>query len=133
LVRMLRCVRGQMTFEMDIAPRFDYGRQSHELHLTSHGAVFAGESMSLTLHMVREPDDARLAHVNVGEDIQVSLPLHAGQSRGVVLESFADGPPREIRLAEFQRLFDDTVHYWRSWLNRSTYTGRWRESVQRSA
>ena len=27
LVRMVRCVRGEMTFAMDIAPRFDYGRE----------------------------------------------------------------------------------------------------------
>ena len=28
LVRMLRCVRGEMTFAVDIAPRFDYGRST---------------------------------------------------------------------------------------------------------
>ena len=51
----------------------------------------------------------------------------------MVLESAADGPPREIRVAEVQRLLDDTVTYWRSWLAQSTYTGRWREAVERSA
>ena len=30
-------------------------------------------------------------------------------------------------------LFRKTVHYWRDWLSRSTYTGRWREMVERSA
>ena len=30
LVRLVRCVRGRMTFEVDISPRFDYGRQRHE-------------------------------------------------------------------------------------------------------
>jgi GH15 family glucan-1,4-alpha-glucosidase len=29
LVRLMRCVRGRMSFEVEIAPRFDYGRQSH--------------------------------------------------------------------------------------------------------
>jgi GH15 family glucan-1,4-alpha-glucosidase len=52
---------------------------------------------------------------------------------GMVLESGAVGPPREIRMAEFQQVFDDTVGFWRSWLSRSTYQGRWRETVQRSA
>src|SRR4051812_28894895 len=28
LVRMLRCVRGSMTFQVEIAPRFDYGRKA---------------------------------------------------------------------------------------------------------
>ncbi|MFP5388602.1 MAG: trehalase-like domain-containing protein, partial [Thermoleophilia bacterium] len=40
LVRMLRCVRGAMTFEVDIAPRFDYGRCAHRTEITEHGAVF---------------------------------------------------------------------------------------------
>ena len=31
LVRMVRCVRGEMTFDIDIAPRFDYGRMQHEI------------------------------------------------------------------------------------------------------
>ena len=30
IVRMLRCVRGEMSFEIDIAPRFDYGRSPHK-------------------------------------------------------------------------------------------------------
>ncbi len=30
LVRMVRCVRGQMSFQVDVAPRFDYGREPHQ-------------------------------------------------------------------------------------------------------
>jgi GH15 family glucan-1,4-alpha-glucosidase len=134
LVRMLRCIRGEMSFEVDIAPRFDYGRRPHQVELTEHGAVFTSDGQSLTLHAVREPQDERLAHVRMDDgDLRVSVTLEAGQTRGVVLESAAEGPPREIRVAEFQRLHDDTVAFWRSWLARSTYTGRWRETLQRSA
>ncbi|GAA1272109.1 glycoside hydrolase family 15 protein [Pseudonocardia aurantiaca] len=134
LVRMLRCVRGSMTFEVDIAPRFDYGRRAHRTELTAQGAVFSTEALTLTLHPVREPDDARLAHVRVDEgDLRVTVELAAGDVRGVVLESGAAGPPREIRVAEFERLFDDTVAFWRSWLSRCTYSGRWRETLERSA
>ncbi|MEU9123283.1 glycoside hydrolase family 15 protein [Streptomyces sp. NPDC048506] len=136
LVRMIRCVRGSMTFEIDIAPRFDYGRNAHQLHLTEHGAVFASDDgVELTAHAIREPDDERLMDVlsNRNDDLHVSLTLDAGQQRGLVLEAAADGPPREIRLAEYQQLFDDTVAFWRSWLGRSRYSGRWREAVERSA
>jgi GH15 family glucan-1,4-alpha-glucosidase len=134
LVRMLRCVRGEMSFEVNVAPRFDYGRKTHRTDLTEHGAVFTTDALTLTLHPVREPDDARLAHVRIDEgDLRVSIELTAGDVRGLVLEAAADGPPREIRVAEFQRLFDDTVAFWRSWLSRSTYMGRWRETIQRSA
>jgi GH15 family glucan-1,4-alpha-glucosidase len=57
----------------------------------------------------------------------------AGQVRGVLLESAADGPPRAVRPAEVWRLFGDTVAFWQSWLGHSTYRGRWREVVNRSA
>jgi GH15 family glucan-1,4-alpha-glucosidase len=133
IVRIVQCVRGRMTFEIDVAPRFDYGRHPHRLEMTQHGAVFSSNGQRLTLHVVREPDDERLVE-GVGDgDGHATLPLVAGQMRGVVLESAADGPPREIRPAEVRALFDQTVAFWRAWLAGSTYTGRWREAVQRSA
>jgi pentatricopeptide repeat protein len=136
LVRMIRCVRGRMTFEIEVDPRFDYGREPHRLHISEHGAVFAGEhGARLTVHPVREPDDEELLDVLTDREdaLHFTLTLEAGLERGMVLEWAADGPPREIRLAEYGRLFDDTVAFWRGWLRQSRYTGRWRESVERSA
>ncbi|MFB7587114.1 glycoside hydrolase family 15 protein [Streptomyces sp. NPDC056169] len=135
LVRMLRCVRGSITFEGEFAPRFDYGRKPHELHATEHGALFTSDDLDFAVHPVREPEDERLLNIRLGDhhDLRFSLSLRAGQQRGLVLESAPDGPPREIPLDEFERLFDQTVHFWRSWLGQSTYSGRWREAVERSA
>ncbi|MEV0179894.1 glycoside hydrolase family 15 protein [Streptomyces sp. NPDC050625] len=134
LVRMVRCVRGTMTFEVDVAPRFDYGRRPHKVELTDYGAVFASDGLELTVHTVREPDDARLPTTVGGEnDLHLSVTLQAGQQRGFVIESAADGPPRQIRVAEFQQLFEDTIRFWRTWLSQSRYTGRWREMLERSA
>jgi GH15 family glucan-1,4-alpha-glucosidase len=134
LVRMVHCVRGRMSFEVELAPRFDYGRQAHRVDVTESGAVFATDELALTLHVVREPEDEHMARVTVDDqDVRATLDLTAGQVRGVVLESSADGPPREIGVPEIRRLLDETVGFWRSWLAGSTYTGRWREAVQRSA
>ncbi|MER6348887.1 glycoside hydrolase family 15 protein [Streptomyces sp. NPDC001595] len=136
LVRMVRCVRGSMSFEIEVAPRFDYGRTAHRLHLTEQGAVFEpDEGAPLTVHGIREPEDARLLDVLMDrrDDLHFTLTLRAGQQRGFVLESGADGPPRPIRLHEYERIFGHTVRFWRSWLAQSTYTGRWRETVERSA
>jgi GH15 family glucan-1,4-alpha-glucosidase len=135
IVRLVRCVRGRMTFEADIAPRFDYGRQEHRTELTAHGAVFAARAQALTMHVVREPDDPRPARSRVSDgDVRVTMELTAGQLRGVVLESSpAPRTPREVPVAQARQLLEDTVAFWQSWLARSTYTGRWRETVQRSA
>ena len=135
LVRMLRCVRGEVRFAIDLAPRFDYGRAPHVLEPTEHGAVFDSAGLTLTLHPVREPDDPRrLLEVGATDgDAHALIRLSAGDVRGMVLESAADGPPREIRVAECERLLTETVAFWHSWVARSSYTGRWRETVHRSA
>jgi GH15 family glucan-1,4-alpha-glucosidase len=135
IVRLLRCVRGRMDFDLDIAPRFDYGRQPHTLNVTEDGAVFESNGSSLTLHIVREPDDVRLVAPRpaAGESVHASFPLEAGQVRGLILETAADGPPRQVRVAEAEQLMHEAASFWRSWLAQSTYTGRWREMLQRSA
>src|SRR3954451_1268359 len=106
----------------------------HHADLTEHGVVLAANGQRLTLHVVREPEDEHLARVEVrDEDVHATIDLVAGQRRGGVLESAAEGPPREVRVAEVEELLDSTVSFWRKWLSKSTYTGRWRETLQRSA
>jgi GH15 family glucan-1,4-alpha-glucosidase len=136
LVRMARCVRGQMSFSLDVAPRFNYGREPHTTHLTPDGAVFEGRSgTSMTVNLIKEPDDAYLAQVHVDDqgDVHAELTLRAGQMRGLLLETGAAGPIRPVRVAEAWQLMDDTVDFWESWVGRSTYRGRWREALDRSA
>jgi GH15 family glucan-1,4-alpha-glucosidase len=135
LVRMLRCVRGEMTFALDIAPRFDYGREPHETHVSEDGVIFQGRRTAMSLNIVREPEDARLARVQQvsAEDLKLELPLQAGQMRGVVLEVGEPRPVRVVRVPEAWQLFNETVRFWRSWLSQSTYEGRWRETLERSA
>ena len=124
----MRCVRGQIRFELECAPRFDYGRQPHELELTEHGAVFHTPTLQLTLHGAGH--GAMQRH---GNDVRGELTLRAGQAGGVILESAADGPPQTMTPEELLGLFTSTARFWRGWLARSTYRGRWREMVNRSA
>jgi GH15 family glucan-1,4-alpha-glucosidase len=134
LVRMVKCVRGEMTFDVEVAPRFDYGRQKHEIRVTDHGAHFQSDDLTLAVHVVREPGEQILAQAQVIDgDVHAQVSLTAGMVRGLVIESFPQGEPRTIRAAEIETLFDDTVAFWRTWVGQSTYTGRWREALQRSA
>jgi GH15 family glucan-1,4-alpha-glucosidase len=135
VVRMLRCVRGEMTFALDIAPRFDYGREPHETQITDDGAVFRSRHNAMCINLVREPDDDRLGRADQDGDgdVHLELKLAAGQMRGLVLETGHTGPPRQIRVSEVREHFDETVRFWRSWLAKSSYAGRWRQTVQRSA
>jgi pentatricopeptide repeat protein len=136
LVRYLRVARGTMQFQVDIQPRFDYGRDKHTVEVTDVGAVFRSASgMELTFHSAGRISAAedRTTIEQVDGGLRASLTMREGESgRGVMLESMA-GQPRAVPPAEMQRLADDTAAFWKGWLSRSTYTGRWREMVTRSA
>jgi hypothetical protein len=105
LVRMVRCVRGEMTFALDIAPRFNYGRESSQTHLTDDGVVFEGADTAITICLIREPDEERSARVRVDErgDVHAEITLVAGQMRGLVLQTGAAGPVRQVQVAEAER------------------------------
>jgi GH15 family glucan-1,4-alpha-glucosidase len=135
IVRMVRCVRGEMPFAIDLSPRFGYGREPHEADVTEDGVVFTGATTSMTVHLVREPEDERLARTDISErgDLHAEVTLTAGQVRGVIVESGHAGPARQFRVAEVERLLRDTTDFWERWLAGSTYTGRWREQLRRSA
>src|SRR4051794_8649811 len=135
LVRLVRCVRGTVSFDIEIAPRFDYGRRSHEVRLSEEGAVFDAGDMRLTLSIIREEDDARLAIAEVTDagDVHATITLEQGQLRGVVLETGPESTPRVMRPAHARYLLDSTARFWQDWISQSTYSGRWREELERSA
>lgn len=131
LVRMLRVVRGTMRFNAELKPRFDYGRAPHKLDISEDGAVFSADGMELTVHPVAI-DRGRRNVERHGDDLRVTETLREGDVAGVMLESMG-GRPRRMTLEEFERLAEDTAGFWRDWVNASTYRGRWRENVTRSA
>src|SRR3954452_18740071 len=49
LIRVIRGVRGQLTFDVRVAPRFDYGRQEHRTKLDGNHAVFTSDVLELDL------------------------------------------------------------------------------------
>jgi GH15 family glucan-1,4-alpha-glucosidase len=136
LVRLLRTVRGSMRFVMEVKPRFDYGRAPHKLEITDDGFVFRSDGMELTCNPVGERavplGEQGLAVERQGEDIRAVRTLREGETGGVVLESMG-GQPRRIPRAELELLSAETTDFWRGWVGRSTYQGRWREMVSRSA
>jgi GH15 family glucan-1,4-alpha-glucosidase len=136
LVRQLRVVRGTMRFVIEVQPAFDYGRRPHKLDLFDDGAVFEGDGMELTLHWAAPPDvsanDPSITVERRGDGLRGTRTLRAGQSGGFVLESMG-GPPRRIPPEELQDMVAETADFWRGWVAKSSYRGRWRDMVSRSA
>jgi GH15 family glucan-1,4-alpha-glucosidase len=127
LIRRVVAVRGRMHFELECAPRFDYGRERHELERHAHGALFRAPSCTLAFE-TDTPIELR------GGDVSASFALAAGESATFILEHVEDEYEPNCHTAEETRqLFEQTVAHWRRWLGQCRYTGRWREMVQRSA
>ena len=123
LGRAVRGVRGELEFEAFIQPRFNYGREAHTLQVSGTDAVF--EAPSLTLHLT-----GTVPLEQDGQDVRSRFTVRAGDFTGIVLES---AQKSTIGHGEMLNLYFDTVNYWKEFVHKSTYRGRWREAVARSA
>jgi GH15 family glucan-1,4-alpha-glucosidase len=135
LLRRVVVVRGTMEFEVEVQPRFDYGREEHEVEMHPHGVLFRAPSLSLAL----EGAISKSLHggerlQRVGQGVRARITVEAGESQTYVLERVpADHICRPYSERETLGAFEATVGYWRRWLEQSRYRGRWREMVHRSA
>jgi GH15 family glucan-1,4-alpha-glucosidase len=67
-------------------------------------------------------------------DAVASFTLRAGETAVFVLEEALRGASPEVELTAFcETAFSDTAAFWRRWIGRSAYRGRWQEIVNRSA
>ncbi|WP_438290594.1 glycoside hydrolase family 15 protein [Streptomyces sp. HUAS TT7] len=127
LIRRVICVRGVLPFRAKVAPRFGYGTESHTVELGDGHAVFRSPSLSLAL-------TATVPIETDGVDVSSHFKLLEGESTVFALDRVsADVGPRACPSREAERQFEATVRFWRHWLSRSQYHGRWREMVHRSA
>ncbi|HEX2741122.1 MAG TPA: glycoside hydrolase family 15 protein, partial [Rubrobacter sp.] len=127
MIRRVVCVRGRMPFRLEVEPRFDYGRSQHETILHEQGAVFTSPELSVAL-------GSPLPLERSEKGARARFTLKAGESATFALDLVNEGEePRVYEEGDTQRAFEDTVDFWRRWLSRSRYAGRWREMVHRSA
>jgi len=128
IVRTVRAVRGTVPFEITCQPAFDYARGSHEVALVDSGACFHGPDVSLSLAC-----DVPLSRA--GDGVEARFSLREGDTATFALRTMEAGGEcgRPLNPQRAETSFRATVDYWREWLSQSTYTGRWREQVHRSA
>ncbi|MEU6313585.1 glycoside hydrolase family 15 protein [Streptomyces sp. NPDC047014] len=131
IVRVARVVRGSLPFTFSCRPRFDYGKAPHTLVQTDdHSVVLHGPGTDLHVQAT-----APVALHADGEDVTASFTLAAGEVAAVVLTSEVSGGPAPASptLPEIADRLAGCRAFWLSWLRSSTYRGRWRDIVNRSA
>jgi GH15 family glucan-1,4-alpha-glucosidase len=159
LIRRVTAVRGEVKYKLSCKPRFNYGKDSHvaeqvgpnEIIFRVEGAgakVQGSDRLSLRLK-------SNVALRISRNDAVAEFTLAANQVADFMLEDAANESPwseNEKRSKEnaktgaengnmgaegftafiTQNLFR-TVNYWKDWVSRSSYKGRWMEIVNRSA
>ncbi len=128
IIRRVQAIRGNVTFRLECFPAFNYARDAHTTTLTADGAYFEAPGLNLwlgsTIPLQREGNGV-VADFTIQEGRELTFSLQQ------VERINASG--RAIPEDQAEKLFRQTVVYWRQWLSQCTYRGRWREMVQRSA
>jgi len=129
LVRRVKSVRGDVVIRVHCVPGFDYARQRGRVTVNGNEAILESEDGTERLRLA-----ATVPLSTNGEAAFAEFILHRGENASFMLEQL-DGDAERIPLTRkwVARSFKDTVNFWRDWIGRSTYKGRWRDEVNRSA
>jgi GH15 family glucan-1,4-alpha-glucosidase len=131
LIRRLTTVRGEVKYRLACCPRFNYGKDQHTIkqqgptELLFHADGPNGMNVRLKASIPLQIS---------GGDATAEFTLAAGETADFLLESAGNDAAPDTDLSGLvTSILFETIHYWKDWVSRSTYKGRWMETVNRSA
>ena len=125
IYRRVEGVRGAVDFEVIFEPRFEYGLNAPEMVLSDYGVKAtdeAGQSLVLSTELPMYLD---------GATARGEARLEAGHETYLVADWGAVNVHRVTSYQCDRRLWQVRT-FWRSWVDRLTYHGRYRDAVERS-
>jgi GH15 family glucan-1,4-alpha-glucosidase len=127
LVRRVVAVRGEVRVRTRVDARPDYGRAAPVTTPVDSGVLIEADGIRLGLTASTELE------LDEGA-VSAEVALSGGDEVLFVLEVLGPGDdPHPSDSDSTTELFDHTARFWREWISGSTYRGRWRETVERSA
>src|SRR5579862_8379195 len=128
IIRSLAVVRGEVNFKMRCQPRFNYAKCGHTVNIEERCAIFSPmDDICPPLALY-----STVALRQQSQDAISEFTLRAGEKATFVFGAVrAQGQQPEMEFVE-QR-FQETARFWKEWIAKSKYKGRWREMVNRSA
>jgi GH15 family glucan-1,4-alpha-glucosidase len=132
IIRMIRVIKGTIDFKMHCAPRFNYARSGHTVEFDERSVRFVPkvkEIPAMALH-------ATFPMRQEGSDITAGFTLRPGETAMLAFGQVDDdekGRSAVLDPKNVEMHFEQTSRFWRAWIGRSNYKGRWREMVNRSA
>ena len=130
LIRRAKAVRGVLRFRMRCAPRFDYARADHDVLQEDGTLVFRSRGADRLSLRLRATVPMRVAEGGAAAEFE----LAPGESAAFVLEDPVHGAASAAASPDYvAAAFKEASDYWRGWVARSSYRGRWRDVVNRSS
>jgi alpha,alpha-trehalase len=122
--RIVECIDGHLKIRVEFAPRFDYARASHEMRADPHGAIAVADGASITLSAAvpLEVRDGRA---------EATFTLNLGEETAFVCD-WGNMQVHPVQSYQTYRRVSETRKYWRTWIGRLSYQGRYRDAVERS-
>jgi GH15 family glucan-1,4-alpha-glucosidase len=128
IVRRVAVIRGNVQFKMCCRPRFNYAMSTHRTEIVDGCAMFSANDDGCPPMALYSTADL----VQQAQDIVANFSLQAGETATFVLGGLRlQGQPPEMQL--IVERFQETASFWKTWIAKSKYKGRWREMVHRSA
>ncbi|SEI37140.1 Glucoamylase (glucan-1,4-alpha-glucosidase), GH15 family [Dyadobacter koreensis] len=128
IVRMIKTVRGSITYRVKCDPAFNYARAKHKCDLKENEIRFTTQEQEPTI--MRLISDIPLQILdNCG---YAEFTLEQSEVAFIVLECGQDEKPNAIDFYK-NNTYQQTIDFWRAWTKKSTYKGRWSETINRSA
>src|SRR4051794_19798221 len=132
IIRKVKAVKGPVRLKLRCAPRFDYARRSHKACKGGNAVRFRPEGDDLPCLALHATVPLEID----GADAVADFTLEKGDTASFAFGSIAS---EELDSSEFlnseagEHCFQASSRFWRDWIKQSTYKGRWREIVNRSA
>ncbi|WP_306394488.1 glycoside hydrolase family 15 protein [Telluria beijingensis] len=124
LLRRIHVTSGEARIRVDCQPRFDYARQRPEAEVGQDQVVFSAPGAP------RLRLSAPVTFVAADGGATACIVLREGDVLDFVLDEDGDAA---LDASGRNALLKEVIHHWQAWSRRSTYRGRWREAVMRSA
>jgi len=125
LYRMARAVRGDVEFTLECSPMFGFARTPPDIERRPGGVLFKSGGLHLELH---SPVPLKLSE----KGASARFTLKAGKTFTFILRRAGRGPGPSAP-GDAHEAFEETRMFWRQWISKLQYQGRWREIVTRSA
>jgi GH15 family glucan-1,4-alpha-glucosidase len=127
IIRRVECLEGEVTLDVEISPRPDFGRSRPRLRQAGANAWTLGLDGGLVVctgSLPLQPTDEGLAG---------RKRITAGEERLLVMAYSEQGPAVFPPLGEMGGLIQETKVYWQRWAQRVVYDGPHRAATVRSA